>query len=105
MVEQGRLRFALALIEGRLHQAVGEKRCGCGQCAHWVSVTAQRAGVTREELEAALPPAAKPQRARSRAAREWRVRICDSSTIRVRGRDIDSQEGMAILLARLHHPE
>ncbi len=105
MVEQDRLRFAVALLKGRLHRAVGEKRCGCGQCAHWVSVAAQRAGVTRKELEAALPPAAKPQRTRSRAARQWRVRICDSSTIRVRGRDIDSQEGLAVLLARLYHPE
>jgi hypothetical protein len=102
-VDEDRLRFALALIEGRLHKAVGDKRCGCGQCAHWIAIAARRAGVTREDLEAALPAAAKPERPRSRAPREWRVRICDSGTIRVRGRDVDWQEGLAILLARLHH--
>ena len=103
MVEEGRLRFALGLIEGRLHKAVGDKRCGCGPCAHWVAVAAQRAGVPREQLEAALPPAAKPQRMRSRPVRTWRVPICDSGTIRVRGHDVDAQEGLAILFARLHH--
>jgi hypothetical protein len=81
-----------------------DKRCGCGQCAHWVRIAAQRAGVSREQLEAVLAPAAKPQRRGSRAPREWLVRICDSSTIRVRGRDVDSQAGLAILLARLRHP-
>jgi hypothetical protein len=100
-MEDAKLRFALALIEGRLHQAVGEKRCGCGQCAHWVVVSARRAGVSRERLEAALPPAARPQRGRARPQRAWSVRICDSSTIRVRGRDIDPQQGLAILLSRL----
>jgi hypothetical protein len=53
MGEEGRLRFALAILTGRLHQAVGDKRCGCGKCAHWVAVAARRAGVPREHLEAA----------------------------------------------------
>ena len=105
MVEDGKLRFALALLEGRLHKAVGGKRCGCGKCAHWVVVAAQRAGLAREVLEAALPQAARPQRPRPRAARGWSVQICESAAIRVRGRDIDPQQGLAILLSRLHHPE
>lgn len=104
MVEDGRLRFALTLIEGRLHKAAGDKCSGCGQCSHWIAVAARRSGVTREHLEAALPPPAKPQRRRSRLARPG-VRICDSVTVRVRGRDVDPQEGLALLLKRLHHPE
>jgi hypothetical protein len=104
MVGDGKSRFALALVEGRFHKAVGDKRCGCGQCAHWVAVVARRAGVSRERLEAALPPAAKPQRERRGcpgAPRAWRVRICESGTIRVRGRDVDPGERLAILLSRL----
>ena len=104
MVEDGRLRFALTLIEGRLHKAMGDKRCGCGQCSHWIAVAARRSGVTLERLEAALPPPAKPERRRSRPPRPG-VRICDSVTVRVRGRDVDPQEGLALLLKRLHHPE
>jgi hypothetical protein len=104
MVEDGRLRFALKLIEGRLHKAVGDKRCGCGQCSHWIALAAQRSGVARERLEAALPPVAKPQRRRSRPHRRG-VRICDSVTVRVRGRDVDPHEGLALLLKRLGHPE
>jgi hypothetical protein len=69
MVEDGRLRFALTLIEGRLHKAVGDKRCGCGQCSHWIAFAARRSGVTRESLEAALPPPAKPERRRTRPKR------------------------------------
>ena len=101
--DANRLRFALALIAGRLHKAVGDKRCGCGACAHWVTVAARRAGVRREDLEAALPPAAKPQR-RRRTPRQWTVPICDSGIIRVRGRDIDEREGLALLFERLHRP-
>jgi hypothetical protein len=104
MVEDRRLRFALTLIQGRLHKAVGDKRCGCGQCSHWIAVAAQRSGVPRERLEAALPAAAKPQRGRSRTPRAG-VQICDSATIRVRGRDVDPQEGLALLFKRLHHPQ
>jgi hypothetical protein len=104
MTEEDRLKFALALIKGRLHKAVGEKRCGCGQCAHWVTVAAKHAGVRRAHLVAALPPAAKPQRASRRARQPWRVRICDSTTIRIRGRDVDEGEGLAILISRLHDP-
>jgi hypothetical protein len=104
MVDKGKLRFALALIEGRLHPAVGGKRCGCGACAHWVAVAARRAGLPLEDLQAALPPAAKPRSKRPRTPRPWSVRICDSGTIRVRGRDVEPQEGLAILLARLHDP-
>jgi hypothetical protein len=100
-----RVRFALALMEGRVHKAVGDKRCGCGKCAHWVAVAAERAGLRREDLVAVLPPAAKPQRGRPRAPRTLQVRICDSGTIRVRGRDVDPQEGLAILLERLHRRE
>ncbi|HTQ22633.1 hypothetical protein [Mycobacterium sp.] len=101
-MEIGRLKFALALVEGRLHKAVGDKRCGCGQCAHWVTVAAQRAGIACDELEAALAPVAKPQRRRQRRPRPMGVQVCDSATIRVRGRDVDPREGLAILLARLH---
>jgi Vault protein inter-alpha-trypsin domain len=104
MAQDGRLRFALTLVEGRLHKAVGDKRCGCGQCSHWIAFAAQRSGVTRERLEAALPPPAKPERRRSQPRRPG-VRICDSATVRVRGRDVDPQEGLALLLERLHHPE
>jgi hypothetical protein len=102
MEAERRLQFALALIEGRLHKAVGDKRCGCGPCAHWVAVAARRAGISRDRVEAALPPAAKPQPRRSRAPRRESARICESTTIRVRGEDVDPQQGLAILLARLH---
>ena len=108
MVDEGRaarVRFALALIEGRLHKAVGDKRCGCGKCAHWVTVAAQRAGLRREDLEAALPPAAQTAAPRPRVARTWQVPICESGTVRVRGRDVDPQQGLAILLERLHRRE
>jgi hypothetical protein len=97
MVEDRRLRIALALLEGRLHKASGAKRCGCGPCAHWVAVAARRAGISRGRLEAALPPVAKPEPRRRMASRQGRVRICESSTIRVRGRDVDPREGFAIL--------
>lgn len=69
MAEDDRLRFALTLIKDRLHKAVGDKRCGCGQCSHWIAVAARRSGVTRERLEAPLPPPAKPELRRSRPAR------------------------------------
>ena len=107
-MEIGRLSFALALVEGRLHKAVGDKRCGCGQCAHWVTVAARRAGLARAELEAALAPVAKPEpraKSRRRTPSPTRVRVCDSATIRLRGCDVDPVEGLAILLARLHHPD
>lgn len=33
MIEDSKLRLALALVTGRLHRAQGDKRCGCGPCA------------------------------------------------------------------------
>jgi len=104
MIEDRKLGFALALLEGRLHKALGDKRCGCGPCAHRVAVAARRAGVPREKLEAALPPAAKAEEpSRSRSRRSMRARVCDSSTIRVRGRDLSPEEGLAVLLTKLNH--
>ena len=75
MMDEGKVRFALALLEGRLHKAVGGKRCGCGACGHWVAVAARHAGLTREELAAVLPAPATPTRRRGRAGRPWSVRI------------------------------
>jgi hypothetical protein len=102
MIEDRKLRLAMALVEGRLHKAVGGKRCGCGPCAHWVAVAARQAGVPREQLAAVLPPAARLEPRRSRSPRSMQARICDSATISVRGGDVTAQEGMAILLTRLH---
>lgn len=99
-----RVRFALTLIEGKLHRAAGDRRCGCGVCGYWVARAARTAGIARHRLEAALPPAAKPEPRRRRAPGPGRVQICESSTIRVRGRDVDPQQGLAVLLARLHEP-
>jgi len=95
-----RIEYAQALLQGRLHRAAGDKRCGCGACAHQVAVVARRAGITSAELVAAMEPVAKPDSARSRGRAESRVRICDSATIRRRG--ADAPEGMAVFLARLH---
>lgn len=105
MQEDNKLRIALALLTGRLHKAAGDKRCGCGLCAHWVALAARRTGVSREQLEAALPRPAKPEPHRARKPRAMRVRICDSSTIRIRGKDVDAREGLVILLQRLHNPD
>jgi len=103
MGENTRIQIAVALTEGRLHKAVGDKRCGCGPCAHQVAMAARRAGVTREQLEAALPPAARPEpRPRRQRRRESLVRISESCSLRVRGRDADPREGLALLLERLH---
>lgn len=106
MSEDSKLRFALALVTGRLHKAQGDKRCGCGPCAHRVALAARQAGVSRKRLEAALPPAAKPEPPRRRRRPEpMRVQICESGAISVRGRDIDQQQGLAVLLTRLHRAE
>ncbi len=105
MRENTRIQIAVALTAGRLHQAVGDKRCGCGPCAHQVAMAARRAGVRREQLEAALPPAARPeprQRRNQRTRRNSTVRLSEACTLRVRGGDIDPQEGMALLQERLH---
>lgn len=103
MGENTGIEKAIALTEGRLHRAVGHKRCGCGPCAHQITVAARQAGVRREQLEAALPPAARPQpRPRRQRRRESLVRISDSCTVRVRGCDVQPHEGLALLLGRLH---
>ena len=105
MVQDPKVRFALALVAGRLHKANGDKRCGCGPCAHWVATAARRAGVSRDRLESALPPAAKPEPRRPRTRQRMQARICDSGSIRLRGRDANPGEGMALLLSRLHHSD
>lgn len=102
MVQDPKVRFALAIVMGRLHEAHGDKRCGCGPCAHWVAVAARRAGIPRDRLEAALPPAAKPEPPRRRRPRPMQVRICESGSVRLRGQDVDPWEGLAELLSRLH---
>ena len=103
MVEQDKVRVALALVKGRLHTAVGGKRCACGQCAHQVAIAARRAGIPRQRLEAALAPVAgpdRPRRARKRAPLQ--ARICDSGTIRPRGHQGDRAAGISAFLSRLH---
>lgn len=102
MGENTRIQIAVALTEGRLHTAVGDKRCGCGPCAHQVVMAARRAGVTREQLEAALPPAARPEPRPRRRRCDSLVRLSESCTVRVRGRDVEVQQGLALLLGRLH---
>lgn len=105
MRENSRIEIAVGLTRGRLHRAVGEKRCGCGPCAHQVVMAARRAGVTREQLEAALSPVARPEprpRRKDRTRRNSTVRFSEACTLRVRGRDVDPQEGLALLLERLH---
>lgn len=102
---RGNVEIALALIEGKLHRAVGDKRCGCGACAYWIVRAARTVGISRSSLEAALPPAAKPEphgRRGRRAPGASRARICEAGTFRVRGRDVDAQQGLGMLLARLH---
>ncbi|RUP25857.1 MAG: hypothetical protein EKK51_31505 [Mycolicibacterium sp.] len=98
-----RTEYALALVEGRLHKAVGDKRCGCGACAHQVAMAARRAGITAADLAAALAPVAKAERPRTRTNGQSRVLICDSATVRSRGDRVG--EGLAALLARLHAPQ
>lgn len=106
MSKDPKLRFALALVTGRLHRAQGDKRCGCGPCAHRVALAARLAGVSRDRLEAALPPAAKPQPPRRRRRPQaMQVQICEAGAVRVRGRDVTQQEGLAVLMTRLHDPE
>jgi len=97
-----KVQQAKAFVEGRLHTAAGEKRCGCGPCAHWVAIAARRAGIRREQLEAALAPPARAERPQRRRPSPTGVRICDSATIRVRGRQAEHGEGLAALLDRLH---
>ena len=104
MVEQDKLQVAMALIKGRLHTAVGEKRCGCGQCAHQVAMAARRAGVSRQRLEAALAPVAKAERPRhARRQAPLQARICDASTIRPRGHEGDRAAGISAFMSRLHN--
>ena len=102
MTADNKVQQAKAFVEGRIHTAAGEKRCGCGPCAHWVAVAARRAGIPREQLEAALPPAARAERPQRRRPSRTGVRICDSATIRVRGGRAEYGEGVAALLDRLH---
>lgn len=97
------LQAALAGLEGRLHTAAGDKRCGCGPCAHQVAMAARRTGVPRDVLEAALPAPARPEPRERRRRRQSLVRISDSCTIRVRGDKGVTQEGLALLLGRFHN--
>lgn len=101
-MQDPRVRFALAIVAGRLHKANGDKRCGCGACAHWVAIAAHRAGIPKEHLESALPQPAKPAGARQRKPQRLQVRICEGGSVRLRGQDVDPQEGLALLLRRLH---
>lgn len=104
-MDSRRLQFALAHLEGRLHKAVGDKRCGCGPCRYWVARAARAAGIPRAQLEAELPAPAKLESRRSRRPAPMRARICDSGSVRVRGTDIDPQQGLVVLLTRLHNAE
>lgn len=99
-----RTEYALALLPGRLHKAVGDKRCGCGACSHWVVVAARSAGINTADLIGALAPAATAERPSARARGESRIRICDSATVRSRGGERGGV-GLAALLARLHVAE
>lgn len=100
MGQDKRIAFAIAQLQGKLHTAAGDKRCGCGPCGHWVARAARSAGISRQSLEAHLGPAAKPQTRRA-TRRPLTSRICDSSTIRPRGSD-EVGTGIALLLNRLH---
>ncbi len=104
MVEDRKMRFAVAIVEARTaeHQARGEKRCGCGACAHWVIMAAHWTGVDRAKLVAALPEPAKAATQRRRVQRGLRVQICESGTVRFRGSDAGEAAGLALLLGRLH---
>ncbi|MGA5541364.1 hypothetical protein ACPCIR_05880 [Mycobacterium sp. NPDC051198] len=62
MGQHSRIEFAVAQLQGRLHTAAGDKRCGCGPCGYWVARAARSAGISRQTLEAHLAPAAKPRR-------------------------------------------
>lgn len=101
-MQDPKVRFARAILSGRLHSAHGDKRCGCGPCAHWVAMAARRVGIPRDRLETALPPAAKPEPPRRRKPRPMQARICESGSVRLRGQDVDPQAGLAVWLSRLH---
>ncbi|MFT3899868.1 MAG: hypothetical protein QM728_06450 [Gordonia sp. (in: high G+C Gram-positive bacteria)] len=108
MVDNGKMRFAVAIVEARTaaHKARGDKRCGCGLCRHWVRMAAHWAGVPRKELEAVLPEPAKPRRRERRPApRGMRAQICENGTIRHRGGDVGEAAGLAALFDRLHQQE
>ncbi|WNG81157.1 hypothetical protein C6A86_023660 [Mycobacterium sp. ITM-2016-00316] len=101
MEQDKRIAFAVAQLKGRLHTAAGDKRCGCGQCGHWVAQAAHSAGISRLTLGANMPLAAKLQPHRRRTRRPMVSRICENSTIRARGSD-EPAAGIALLLSRLH---
>ena len=101
-VRPSRVEFAQGLVKGRLHEAVGGKRCGCRQCAYWVTVAAGRAGISREQLESVLAPVAAADWSHARARAQLRARIGDTATVSVRGRDVEASAGLAVLLARFH---
>lgn len=108
MVNNGKMRFAVAIVAARTagHKARGDKRCGCGLCRHWVHMAAHWAGVSRKDLEAALPEPAKPRRRERRPTpRGMRAQICENGTIRPRGGDLGEAAGLAVLLDRLHREE
>lgn len=90
MAQDPEVRFALAIVAGRLHTANGDRRCGCGPCAHWVAIAAHRAGIPREYLESALPPtprrqarACPPAQAAAAAGSDMRQRDCPTPRARV----------------------
>ncbi|MFT4127951.1 MAG: hypothetical protein QM662_17200 [Gordonia sp. (in: high G+C Gram-positive bacteria)] len=45
-----------AHLNTRLHQARGGYRCRCGSCRHQIHAAAARAGISPQQLLAALPP-------------------------------------------------
>ncbi len=69
----------------------------------WPSARAGFIGRTATRGAGAAPP--KPEPRRRPRPRSMRVQICESGAIRVRGRDIDHKEGLAVLLGRLHASE
>lgn len=101
MLQDSRISFGLARLAGRLHRAAGDKRCGCGQCAWWVALAANAAGVSRQQLEDRLPPPARSERKR-RPVRPMTARIGDAGAFRVRGAAGTDDNGILLMLSRLH---
>lgn len=89
MEQDKRIAFAVDQLEGRLHTATGDKRCGCGPCRHWVGMASKAAGVSRQRLESHLLPPAKADRHRRRP-RPITSRIGESGS------------GIDMMLRRLH---
>lgn len=71
-----------------------------GLCALWVAMAAGRAGISREQLEAALPMPLRAEKPGRRRPPRTGARICDSATIRVSGRQAEYGEGLVPRLDR-----